>query len=1007
VPLVASGLPPLTVANNSTVSLPEAAGVRLMVPDVPLTAVRLPTSAPLTFNAPALSTGAHTVQLRDANGVLSNTISVTVSAALAAGAVIAPLLVSAQSAGVVGPRTVGHAFAKGDVKPGMHVAFMDPSGALLDAQLDQANLWPDGSLRMGAFSFRSAATVATGDLPTHQVVLASGAAPSGGGLSPAALAAISDWKIKATGFDLGTDAYTVLVNDILANFSAFDPVKGWGANPLGGWRLVRSGPYCTLYKAWRYLKRDSDGASHRWLKISLYLSVYPDGAGGYEFEIVAVPMQKNTYGPHPAGTIGATDPAQQPYHGAVYTLWNGAAKMAGWGTPDDPAAIALPLSGIDAHYGNMAPGGFDYYPHMGSAYAPAGAALPAPVQRLAFMAANSTPQLCFYRGDAATGGAYGPDWAAGQAYAQYAKVVSGGACWVSLTAGTSSAAPQPTNPQGGVATGVDGIQWLQLTVAFSPTQGAGSFQLIPVPFTAPGSETPLALPDGSFVWTGAANRAKLVIGHDTAYLARKTRAVPPYDLTIPLVNDDVSFQKPYSLNNPAAFRYNEKSGSWNGVGEGVYDERIGYNSLSPTKLILTPLDPVREQTVRIQALSHGDFQIGWDDERTGTALHTGTQSWPGFIANPSVTLDINHGVNSGSPAWTGLGSPGTQWYSGSYGPLVDTSHMASLWVVPYLRSAHPFFSDQGTSLSFTALGSLNANDRNPTDSTGKRRDYNFLYFWNGGINPRVQAWALRQHDTLDFLMPDGDPARPIVKDMMDGVGTYAGIIESELSGGHVPGQAASPGFNALGLLYCTDGASVTDPVNHLGAQAIHNFMYAHLQTAASMARWRGERPGWVPFTTALARFTTFAFDDQVPSSSASGAPASNMGYFVHNYSIGAQDAQGQPAYADWPTLWAKNSFTSPAAPPWPATGLNQGADWNGANPGVHGVAETGTMFIGAAALYATASGDADALRVWNQLVTRSRTAPYSGIAFAGIESNSIYPWHGHQGSVPTYAFVAA
>ncbi len=1032
------------------------------------------------------------VRSRDATALITRRSLLLASAATSLGAAVAPaamaalgalstIQVHARQAMPAGtPITFGHAYAKGDVPAGYVPTITPPGSAPSPVQLDQVNRWSDGSLRFAAHSVRLPNAMSAGQVVAVHLGTSAGPAPSGGAVTPAQLGAASDWKVKAHGFSFGADSYTVAVNDILANFQAWNgqasssalptahsrvsgqqadlsdvpsqavagaslgftysfngvsegyyglrqggreigtrvyvssasgtgtvtppsvgtyqvclygpgsgsaplttsgnitvlaaglPQPGWGNSPLGGWELVRSGPYCTMWRAWRYLKRDSDGASHPEVKVRLYVAAYPDGAGGFSYEVLPEVRQANAYGPHPGGT--APDPQGKGAHGGIYELWNGNTLVHSWGGAADPNVVQVPPGGVNAAVGQIAFSGFSTTNLKGAGFSVQGASLPEPLPGVPLYL-SSEGYLYFGRADGSTNhGAGDPAWRPGETLGDHQARKANGCIWLSLNKGTTAAgaAPRPTRPQGGTVTTADGIRWFQMTAAFSANQ-PGSFRLLPVPFTTIGSATPLALPSGLPVWQGAAGRERPIIGPDPAYLLRRTRAVTPVDPGGPVPTYDPAFGPPYRTNVPFYLRGRS---SWNSTGDAPDDESIGWLGLSPANLALNPLDPVCERVVHNLAWSFSDFQINWDDHRTGRPAHGGTKAWPGFIPNPDIHFYPSQSGH-GSPPWPGI-SDYDNYYQGSYGPLVDSSHMPSPFIMPYLRSAHPFFIDQAISQSFALNNSLDSANRNPTDSTGLRRDYNFLYYWNGEIEARVFAWALRHHGTLDFLMPEDDAARPVVRDMMDGVATYAGVVEAE----HLKnafGRNTSFGATKLGLLNVADGASVTDPVNHDGGtQRIHCFMYAHLGTSLFMEQWRGERPGFKAMADVLTRYLVGAYDYP------------NGTYELDRYSIGCQDAAGRPAYPDWKTLWARNRYgiTDPA----------QGFPNAGSR---YGSGDTGTLMLAAIAMRATAGPDERALRVWNAGIAPSRAQ--GGMPFILPQGFGLYG--GHPMCTATYAIT--
>jgi YetA-like protein len=226
--------------------------------------------------------------------------------------------------------TLGHGFARGDVPAGSRVALSSSSGARIPVQQDQENRWPDGSLRFAALSFIAPESLSAGQTVAYRLAAESGDADRSGAVTPQRLAAASDLRLRASGGGFGANAFAVSANDVLANLPPWDPATGWGADPLGGWETVRSGPVCTEWRFWRMLKRDGDGASHRWVKAVLYVRAWSDGAGGIAaIEVLPSVRQSNSYGPHPKGAVGATG-GPQPHHAGSYALTNGSATLATW-----------------------------------------------------------------------------------------------------------------------------------------------------------------------------------------------------------------------------------------------------------------------------------------------------------------------------------------------------------------------------------------------------------------------------------------------------------------------------------------------------------------------------------------------------------------------------------------------------------------------------------------------------------------------------------------------------
>jgi len=972
-----------------------------------------PENNPVTFTGttasvaavPSTVAGDYVLRLYETKGGVrtrESLATITVQAAQAApvaGSVVTQLLSSVSMAGVVGYRSEGLTLAKGDIPFGMMPVIVTPAGTTLVTQVDQINRWSDGSIRQCTVSFQDPASVAAGTQPTYNVALSSSAPPAANPVTPAQLAAASDWLATVTGMDFGTDVFTVHVNDVLANLAKFDAVNGWGTNPPGGWTLIRPGPICTFYKAWRYLKRESDGANHSWVKVVIYLAIYSNGSGAYEYEIVAQPTQSNSYGPHALGSVGPTTAAQQSPYGGFWQVKNGATLKATYGGPSDPGVFTFAAANIGIYYGQVQ--GTDSNLLRNRGFRPTGPALAQPVTRTVYATADggSNVQLFFNQGDAYGNGIYPGTWAAGTVN-QYDRVVSNGAVWVSFSpTTTASTAPVPTNPQGGKFIGADGIQWVQLSVAYKTTLAAGDYvNLEPVPYTNPGNAQTLVHADTEFLHDGATGRAGMIFGLSALYLSHKTRVLPPYDFSTPFQMDDPTFDTPYGYSQPSVFLYS-KAGSWNDYGDLADDERVGYLSQSNAKAVGTPLDPITRRTTRRLAFSHSSFYIHWDDERSGMPVNPGIKAYPGMPTNSSLLFNLNQ-QGRGNPAWGGLGTNGQGLSPGGYGPLVDASHMPSLWALPAMRSGHPLFFDQGRSITSVLFASSDPNNRSITDSAGKSYNFSFMQHYMLVSGVRWLAWVFRQNSLLDLTLADNDPYRPFMRDTMDENAHYATIFESEEGGGHIAGipggLTGAQGYLNLGITYNTDGDTIQDTVNHEPNTHCtwHQFMAGHLFSATNMLVWNGERAGWRVFSDLQARYHVAGF-------------AGNFGFYLHDYALAFQDAKGQPVYPDWNTAWQKSGYQYPP----PATDMDQNPDFHAGDGSICGISDTGPqMLAGLVLRVATCPDDTAAANVLQTIHTRITTSPFSGQAatgkyFANGSINPKPPYNGLVRTLPAFFFT--
>ncbi len=150
---------------------------------------------------------------------------------------------------------------------------------------------------------------------------------------------VSDWEVASGANPQGaasasitttTVAFAASAQDVLANFTQSTGIAGWGTNyPLGGWEMIRSGPICSEFRAWRYLKRTSDGASHAQVKAKIYIRAWSDGQGGIQgYEPLTGLFQENSYGPHPSGTVGT---ALQAFQIKSASVQHGASQVASFG----------------------------------------------------------------------------------------------------------------------------------------------------------------------------------------------------------------------------------------------------------------------------------------------------------------------------------------------------------------------------------------------------------------------------------------------------------------------------------------------------------------------------------------------------------------------------------------------------------------------------------------------------------------------------------------------------
>ena len=901
-------------------------------------------------------------------GKLTRSIRTILLATTAAGSVTTPpamlgnlpvFRVQANATMAVGsPITFGHGFAKGDVPAGSWgklIAFT-PGGPTAQVQLDQTNTWPDGSLRFAALSFLSPIAFAVGQVANFQLGAGTGAL-AGAPVTAAQLAGASAFSLHVSGYDYGADTFTVSANDVLASFPS--ATTGWGTNPLGGWQVIRSGPICTEWRVWRYLKRDSDGSSHRWVKAVMYVRAWSNGRGGLQgYQVLPGLQQGNVYGPHPSGTVG--DSTTPHKHAGVAELRNGTALVAAFGGPNDARATTVDASAFNTVDSCMGPAcGYFFTPDLYTGVGITGPGTPSALsQSQAYWVTNWGPQangpgLADYRTDSPDqpGNTAYPLWQPSTSYGANAKLrFADGSVRYSVVGGTTGIIAPTSNVPGTM----DGtLRWDVTVINSFGSPGTGSATIFPIHATYPQAAWWGALADGSVPWAGIGVVPSYMVAHDPTYLFRKTRLFPPYllNLAIPA----------YTGSNQFAINQVLYPTSMDGVGDDNGDERIGYLSLSQVLLMLNPLDRAREKRVLAFGWSWADYQIWQTDERSGFPVNTGTSSTGPSPANPSFTCRPG-GVN-GNPAWCDLG-PDTSIYQWAYGAILDASHLPSTWIVPYLRTGHAAFAEIGMATGGAVLASIPPGERNLYFNSAGYENC-LLGFSNLAGNHRVGGWLVRALGTLDRLMADADPMRGYVRNVMDQTAAFSAV------GPDNPDLAT---FDLLGLPYVSHTEQGYMP---------HNFMTGILVLGLGMEAWVGDRTGWRNLLNQWAPSAIGLYDE--------GGTYGGSSYFLDDYEINAQSPDGSVKTSVNAQLAA---YAAPQAAPWPATGFHSGY---ALPPGTMTNLSAGTILNRAGI----------AMQAWlDTPVARSRETLAEIDARLMSGGHTGLRWVGDDGAYPTWAIAA-
>jgi len=626
--------------------------------------------------------------------------------------------------------------------------------------------------------------------------------------------------------------------------------------PLGGYFVVRSGPVCTEYCVWSFMRRTSDGAFHKFQRAKLFIRAW--GVNG-PFEVVTRLQRPNIYGGMPNATLGVDDRTAQ-YSYVSY----GSQTAYTFGGANDPnnftispsqinvatSSVTLPWPplkspvfiggpGLTFSSTGTLPGGIDpnraYY------------LMELPLSNPG--SATSRDWLFVWHRQVATEAISNPDnlivWAPNKTVAAHQHIIQNGFIYRVYAKGTTAATG--TGPTGNTAYQTDGTaQWWCVGSQIT-SQGTGTITANWTVGTWRNSGFAGATNTAQRIWiagTSSDTQMQFTLEHDFDYLTTQSRAVPCFD---PGLLDSVSYMGgPCYPNKPNTPFVNMSGGPYNqsATGDGPADERIGYINPSSANLLYTQLDPVSQQYAYSVALQCDDDFMSADDERAAQPVvanyghnrsTTNPTTYPGLApVNRSISFIVVGGVY-GNPQWiqTGFGS-NASGYGANYGQLVDAVHRPILWYVPYLRTGDYIYYDIGRAQAANMIASINSGyTRNlPSQSVTNPNSGNTNY---GGLvtGPNQQArswgWIVRAVGCAWHIMQPSDPLYPYIDDCLNDSAAYLDVIQ-------VSYTQAQRNMGWVGIILATGG----DDASELW---MHSIMFL----CAAMEAWRGERPQWGSF----------------------------------------------------------------------------------------------------------------------------------------------------------------
>ena len=883
--------------------------------------------------------------------------------------------------------TVGRAIAKDDLPAGYHLQAYASDGMPLIIQQDGTGNWnSDNSASFTTYSLLTSTDVSAGEKFSYTLIGLLGVPDSspGKGMSIHEIVTTHDIKVKVYGGDCGADVFWVSMNDVVASCSEYVAPDYYGCHhPFGGWHIRKSGKVVTIPEWWRYLRRESDGANHAYIKIRAYTEHEANG----DWSLQALMLENtNTYGPNLNGSIGNT-PVLPLQFCAYVELYDGGKLIHAWGGPNDSRACVLDASAINVAdssitFPNPSPNGWKNGLVL---QAQPGSVLPAIVTAFgtasggttsipffvdcSWVNADGKPRLCPARQSSWDGqNCLGhPALQPNHNYNQYDTVSFSGAVLMASNSGTSGA--NVPGPIIGLTNGTiqDGsVNWWLSRVPFSGGNGAGKFNCYPILCADAGAAAICMSPDGGLLPGSGQVVPYWLVYDDLDYLFFKSKLAPSYN---PAIAKDLN-SYPSDLGNiwPNQDYLMGFGEAINTTGEPPGDPRMGWiNSIHCLSLML-PFDLLTFKASIANAVELADWSIYSDDEACGSPVvaNNGPDSaggqYPGLGRTNNSFYQHSNGV-SGSPKPFATQSYGNLHWG--YGPRVDFTHSSNWWFVPFLRTGREFFLDAYIAFMATQIGSNNMPGSYRDITLGGKTYYNAQFF--SSQPGRQRGWFHKSLSTLEYLLPSKHPFRAYVKDILDGVAAAAPLIPSYIR------SLAAPAADVVGVL----GVSGLD-----NTPDYRVYMYAYSIGSAALDAWRDDRPEWKDLAAYAAKLMLTLWSDD--------PKAGGSTYFIDDYGVMVTTDGSANYTAVLPSVAAVMAAIG-RQPGQPPTGIGAYNWGNGSlDTPYSGVQyNTGTnfeKFLCTIALLANA-GVPGALEVWNYAKNRlpsgfsiNYNAGYNGVA---------------------------